>query len=161
MAREHERGVADRLAARELHLVGAQDDRVAAELDDAGLERQPRARRGLLEEQRDAPAASASDERGAALSAAPGRAAACSSSRSSSSPVRKWRGKRGAYVAMRVLTWNLFHGRAVPDAPRELLDEFAAQLAAWAWDVALLQEVPPWWPPAAGPRAQGRAPARR
>jgi endonuclease/exonuclease/phosphatase family metal-dependent hydrolase len=51
---------------------------------------------------------------------------------------------------MRVLTWNLFHGRAVPDAPRSLRDEFAARLAAWEWDVALLQEVPPWWPPALG-----------
>jgi endonuclease/exonuclease/phosphatase family metal-dependent hydrolase len=49
-----------------------------------------------------------------------------------------------------VLTWNLFHGRSVPDAPRSLLSEFAAQLAAWQWDVALLQEVPPWWPPALG-----------
>jgi endonuclease/exonuclease/phosphatase family metal-dependent hydrolase len=51
---------------------------------------------------------------------------------------------------MLVLTWNLFHGRAVPDAPRELLGEFAARLAAWEWDVALLQEVPPWWPPELG-----------
>jgi endonuclease/exonuclease/phosphatase family metal-dependent hydrolase len=51
---------------------------------------------------------------------------------------------------MLVLTWNLFHGRSVPDAPRSLLADFAAQLAAWEWDVALLQEVPPWWPPALG-----------
>ena len=48
---------------------------------------------------------------------------------------------------MRVLTWNLFHGRARPPAGRALLDEFAAALAGWQWDVALLQEVPPWWPP--------------
>jgi endonuclease/exonuclease/phosphatase family metal-dependent hydrolase len=47
-----------------------------------------------------------------------------------------------------VLTWNLYHGRAVPPAGRELLGEFAAALAGWEWDVALLQEVPPWWPPA-------------
>lgn len=47
---------------------------------------------------------------------------------------------------MRVLTWNLFHGRSVPDTPRELLREFADMLAGWGWDVALLQEVPPWWP---------------
>jgi endonuclease/exonuclease/phosphatase family metal-dependent hydrolase len=63
--------------------------------------------------------------------------------------VIKWRGKRRVYVAlavMRVLTWNLFHGRAVPPAGRELLDEFADALAGWEWDVALLQEVPPWWP---------------
>jgi len=51
---------------------------------------------------------------------------------------------------MLVLTWNLFHGRSVPDAPRELLADFAAALAGWEWDVALLQEVPPWWPPALG-----------
>ncbi|MGZ8633649.1 MAG: endonuclease/exonuclease/phosphatase family protein [Solirubrobacteraceae bacterium] len=51
---------------------------------------------------------------------------------------------------MLVLSWNLFHGRSVPDAPRSLLDDFAEQLAAWEWDVALLQEVPPWWPPALG-----------
>jgi endonuclease/exonuclease/phosphatase family metal-dependent hydrolase len=48
---------------------------------------------------------------------------------------------------LRVLVWNLFHGRAVPGAGRELLDEFAARIAGWEWDVALLQEVPPWWPP--------------
>jgi endonuclease/exonuclease/phosphatase family metal-dependent hydrolase len=47
---------------------------------------------------------------------------------------------------MRVLTWNLLHGRAVPPAGRELFDEFAGALADWEWDVALLQEVPPWWP---------------
>jgi endonuclease/exonuclease/phosphatase family metal-dependent hydrolase len=59
---------------------------------------------------------------------------------------------------VRVLTWNLYHGRAVPPAGRSLLHEFAAALARWAWDVALLQEVPPWWPPvlAAAAGAQER-----
>jgi endonuclease/exonuclease/phosphatase family metal-dependent hydrolase len=47
---------------------------------------------------------------------------------------------------MRVLTWNLFHGRSVPETRHALLPEFSAALAGWAWDVALLQEVPPWWP---------------
>ncbi len=46
---------------------------------------------------------------------------------------------------MRVLTWNLFHGRSVPGSGRDLSAEFAARLAGWNWDVALLQEVPPWW----------------
>ena len=55
---------------------------------------------------------------------------------------------------MRILTWNLFHGRAVPDRPGPLLDEFARLLAGWRWDVALLQEVPPWWPAELG-RATG------
>ena len=47
---------------------------------------------------------------------------------------------------MRVLTWNLFHGRSVPPSGHSLLPEFAAALNHWEWDVALLQEVPPWWP---------------
>jgi endonuclease/exonuclease/phosphatase family metal-dependent hydrolase len=51
---------------------------------------------------------------------------------------------------MRVLTWNLFHGRATPPAGRDLRAEFAAALAGWEWDVALLQEVPPWWAPVLG-----------
>ncbi len=49
---------------------------------------------------------------------------------------------------LRVLTWNLFHGRAVPPAGRPLQREFAQALAGWEWDVALLQECPRWWPPA-------------
>lgn len=48
---------------------------------------------------------------------------------------------------MRILTWNLYHGRSVPNSGRSLLNEFAAALDGWEWDVALLQEVPPWWPP--------------
>jgi endonuclease/exonuclease/phosphatase family metal-dependent hydrolase len=48
---------------------------------------------------------------------------------------------------VRVLTWNLFHGRSDPPAGRDLLPDFAERLATWAWDVALLQEVLPWWPP--------------
>jgi endonuclease/exonuclease/phosphatase family metal-dependent hydrolase len=58
---------------------------------------------------------------------------------------------------MLVLTWNLFHGRSVPDAPREQLAEFADRLAAWEWDVALLQEVPPWWPPTLGRASRATA----
>jgi endonuclease/exonuclease/phosphatase family metal-dependent hydrolase len=48
---------------------------------------------------------------------------------------------------MRVLTWNLFHGRSVPETRHALLEEFSDTIARWDWDVALLQEVPPWWPP--------------
>ncbi|MDQ6816906.1 MAG: endonuclease/exonuclease/phosphatase family protein [Actinomycetota bacterium] len=57
-------------------------------------------------------------------------------------------------MGLRVLTWNLMHGRAVPPAARYLEDEFAAALGRWEWDVALLQEVPPWWPEALAPRLQ-------
>jgi endonuclease/exonuclease/phosphatase family metal-dependent hydrolase len=49
-------------------------------------------------------------------------------------------------MPLRVVTWNLFHGRAVPSFDGDLLDAFSARLASWEWDVALLQEVPPWWP---------------
>jgi endonuclease/exonuclease/phosphatase family metal-dependent hydrolase len=49
-------------------------------------------------------------------------------------------------VSLRVLTWNLFHGRAVPPRDEDLFDAFAWRLSSWSWDVALLQEVPPWWP---------------
>src|SRR4029077_8766977 len=51
-------------------------------------------------------------------------------------------------MRLRVLTWNLMHGRSQPGARRDLLPEFTTALAGWDWDVALLQEVPPWWPPA-------------
>jgi endonuclease/exonuclease/phosphatase family metal-dependent hydrolase len=69
---------------------------------------------------------------------------------------------------MRVLSWNLYHGRDFPPDPalftwrsrllgrternathaqvnRSLLDEFAAVLDGLEWDVALLQEAPPRW----------------
>jgi endonuclease/exonuclease/phosphatase family metal-dependent hydrolase len=49
-------------------------------------------------------------------------------------------------LVLNVLTWNVFHGRAVPGAGRDLCAEFTAALAGWEWDVALLQEMPPWWP---------------
>jgi endonuclease/exonuclease/phosphatase family metal-dependent hydrolase len=69
---------------------------------------------------------------------------------------------------MRVLSWNLYHGRDFPPDPalftlrsrllrkternathvqvnRPLLDEFAEVLNALEWDMALLQEAPPRW----------------
>ncbi len=49
---------------------------------------------------------------------------------------------------MRVLSWNLFHGRSLPPTRgRDLAAAFIAKIAAWEWDAALLQEVAPWWPP--------------
>lgn len=48
-----------------------------------------------------------------------------------------------------VLSWNLFHGRdQPPEGPgvnRVLRTEFARTLADERWDVALLQEAPPYW----------------
>jgi endonuclease/exonuclease/phosphatase family metal-dependent hydrolase len=60
-------------------------------------------------------------------------------------------------MELRVLTWNLMHGRAVPAAGRELLGDFHAALARWDWDAALLQEVPPWWPAVLGRRLDASA----
>ena len=74
-------------------------------------------------------------------------------------------------MTLRVLSWNLFHGRDSPPDPelftwrsrllrvsernathaqvnRDLLAEFATVLDTAGWDVALLQEAPPRW---AGP----------
>jgi endonuclease/exonuclease/phosphatase family metal-dependent hydrolase len=71
-------------------------------------------------------------------------------------------------VALRALSWNLFHGRDFPPDPglltwrsrllwtsernathlqvnRDLLSAFATVLSAADWDVALLQECPPRW----------------
>jgi endonuclease/exonuclease/phosphatase family metal-dependent hydrolase len=59
----------------------------------------------------------------------------------------------GSFAPILVLSWNLFHGRAEPAAGRPLLPEFSAALADWSWDVALLQEVPPWWPARLGAAA--------
>ncbi len=70
--------------------------------------------------------------------------------------------------ALRVLTWNLYHGRdRAPErflhtwrsrllgvtergerfaqVNRPLLDRFAGLLDSWGWDLALLQEAPPRW----------------
>lgn len=60
-------------------------------------------------------------------------------------------------MLVRALTWNLMHGRSQPAAGRDLLDEFAEALASWEWDVALLQEVPPWWPAALAARLSSGA----
>jgi endonuclease/exonuclease/phosphatase family metal-dependent hydrolase len=47
---------------------------------------------------------------------------------------------------MLLLSWNLFHGRSEPPSHVALAEQFTAMLAEWRWDVAMLQEVPPWWP---------------
>ncbi|MDA0181834.1 endonuclease/exonuclease/phosphatase family protein [Solirubrobacter phytolaccae] len=38
-----------------------------------------------------------------------------------------------------------------------MLDEFSEALAGWEWDVAILQEVPPWWPAVLGERCGASA----
>jgi len=66
---------------------------------------------------------------------------------------------------MRVLSWNLYHGRDFPpadglaaethvDANRPLKDEFAGWIAEHDWDVAFLQEAPPLWFRALGERSR-------
>jgi endonuclease/exonuclease/phosphatase family metal-dependent hydrolase len=53
-------------------------------------------------------------------------------------------------MRLRVLTWNLMHGRAQPPAHGDQRERFTSALESFEWDVALLQEVPPWWPEALG-----------
>src|ERR1700722_19481334 len=48
--------------------------------------------------------------------------------------------------AVLIITWNLFHGRSLPPSRGSLYQQFAEKLHVWERDVALLQEVPPWWP---------------
>jgi endonuclease/exonuclease/phosphatase family metal-dependent hydrolase len=66
---------------------------------------------------------------------------------------------------MRVLSWNLYHGRDFPpvdglgagthvDVNRPLRAEFAGWVAERDWDVALLQEAPPLWFRALGRRSR-------
>jgi endonuclease/exonuclease/phosphatase family metal-dependent hydrolase len=78
---------------------------------------------------------------------------------------------------MRVLSWNLYHGRDFPPDPalftlrsrllrvternathvqvnRPLRDEFAGWIAEHDWDVALVQETPPLWFRVLGRRAR-------
>lgn len=83
-------------------------------------------------------------------------------------------GRASAAAELRVLTWNIFHGRDFPPTEtlrntlrsrlfrvteddgtyvqvnRRLLGEYAGMIAAADWDACLLQEVPPDW---AGPLA--------
>ena len=55
----------------------------------------------------------------------------------------------GILVRLRVLTWNLMHGRSVGGRGvggrdrfgRDLLGDFGDALAGWEWDVALLQAI--------------------
>src|SRR3981081_4675028 len=129
-----------------------------AKLADAGLERDPRSRRGLVEDQRHrALGQHVAGQRGRfelarALEQRPQfrRAQLCTGDEVA------WQAAECtlAVLSLSVLTWNLKHGRAFPSAGRDLFDEFAAALAGWDWDVALLQEVPPWWPSRLGARLQ-------
>ena len=119
---------------------------MAAELDDPDLERQARARRGLLEEQRDGPPGERVGRARGGLQrerAVEQRTQVVARQLLAGEEVPRQGGHPTGGV--RVLTWNLFHGRAVPDRRGSLLRAFGATLASWEWDVALLQEVPPWW----------------
>src|SRR5215210_6200238 len=113
---------------------------------------------------------SARDNRRSAFSSSARSRSPCCSSAVSSAPVRKC-------FAMRVLSWNLYHGRDFPPDPtlltwrsrllrvsernathvqvnRPLLGEFSGWIAGQDWDVALLQEAPPLWFRKLGARAK-------
>ena len=161
VAREDERGVPDRLAARELEIVRLEHHQPPAELGHPHLERQARSRRGTLEQQRDA----LLDE---GLGAVP---VGLELERAVEGPQLvgrklvpgpgKWRVPLGIVIA--ALTWNLAHGRDFPPDPvladpaladparpergggfiqvnQPLRRQFIAWLALQEWEIALLQE---------------------
>src|SRR4051812_49413124 len=109
----------------------------------ADLERQPRAGRRLVEDQRHA----------AALQRPRREPIALQLDRAVEQPVELLGRKllsgeevtQHPRIVVRAVTWNLFHGRSVPPAPRALLPEFVSVLGSVEWDVALLQEAPPRW----------------
>ena len=78
---------------------------------------------------------------------------------SRAAPARIGGRARPAGGPLRVLTWNLFHGRAGPAAGQSLLGEFAGQSAGWAWPVVPRQRGPALV--AAGPRPASGAEAVR
>ena len=128
----------------------AQHHRVAAELDDAGLERQPRAGRRLLEHaaRRRGPPAPATS---AARPSARRRGRAARAARrdellaGEEMPRQDGQSSRDAGPDLEPLP----RPRACPPRrARPAAPSSRATLAGWEWDVALLQEVPPWWPPA-------------
>ena len=176
-AREHERGVTWRLAARELQLALAQHQRVAAQLVHPRLERDPRARGGLVEHERHA----------LALERARGEPIGLELDRAVDEPLelvgRKLLAGQEMPRQIRVLSWNLYHGRDFPPDPalstwrsrllriternathaqvnRSLLEEFGRVLNGFEWDVALLQEAPPRWFRRARPPHPIERPAR-
>src|SRR5262249_29849147 len=131
IAGEDPAGVRDRLASSQLQFVGAQHDRSRAELRDADLERDPRPRRRLLEDQRDRPAG----ERVAALAPVAAALELLGSVEQSQELVsiellsgqeiaRRELGGRRTHeatdtraVQLTAMTWNVFHGRDWPPEP--------------------------------------------
>ena len=94
--------------------------------------------------------ASTSELYGAAFSSIARSISASSSSPLSSAPVMKWRGKRGVYVGARA-SWRVSPGTSCTAARcrrpgASCSPSSPPRSRGWEWDLALLQEVPPWWP---------------
>ena len=103
--------------------------------------------------------ASARDERGAAFSSGARSSSASSSSRVELRAGEEMARQAGQSRRRRCASSPGTSSTAVraAGAGASCSHEFAAALAGWEWDVALLQEVPPWWPPAL---ARAAAPRR-
>src|SRR5206468_11940325 len=177
---------AGRLTPGELQLFASQNHRRRSELRDADLERRACPGRRPREQDRDAlPQERLGAVRGARLEIASafdqGEQLLALKLRSGDEGARLAHG--GILVALlelRVLSWNVFHGRDHPPDPtlytwrsrlfgtrergavyaqvnRSLLDEFASTIAGAEWSVCLLQEMPPAWAPAIAKRAESEA----
>src|SRR3954447_25343567 len=116
---------------------------------------------GLLKISATVRPSSARDECGAAFSEAARCSRRPSRSASSSAPVRKCdagidveplpRSQPATCTALvvsrvRKRAGGLGRGGRAAQGGAPVFPEFASALAGWEWDVALLQEVPPWWP---------------
>lgn len=133
---------------------------MATEFGDPGLKRHAGPRRGPLEDQSHA---AAGQHRGTVGS---GLELGCAGEQRgqlgwcqfSAGEEMAGQAEQSTYARLvRVLTWNLLHGRSVPPSGRDLCGEFSELIASWPWDVALLQEVPPWWPGRLAERADAEA----
>jgi endonuclease/exonuclease/phosphatase family metal-dependent hydrolase len=194
VSRQDARGVADRLPSTKLELIGAQRQGLGAELGGRHLKRDPGPGGWPLEQKRHrshredigTKSLAASplqlqrpfEERfellGAQLLAGqemtwrtPTQAGDSTAGWAGNASRRAW-SDTAETVQLRVLTWNLYHGRDFPPDPalltrrsrllrlsergathvqvnRDLFGEFATVLGRADWDIALLQECPPRW----------------
>src|SRR5947209_8170304 len=101
---------------------------MATQLDDPGFKRHPRPRGGPLEDQRHGPTRERRRAigRGLELKRPIEQLTQLGASELGPGEEVARQAEQSTYARpVRVLTWNLFHGRAVPPAGRELFEEFA------------------------------------
>jgi endonuclease/exonuclease/phosphatase family metal-dependent hydrolase len=166
VARQHQGGVPRRLSPRELELVLPEHHGMASELVHGDLEGDPSPGRGPLEEKRHALPVERAGGGAVPLQLEGTLHEAADLLARKLLSGKEMPDHRG--IVVRVLSWNLFHGRDFPPDPslhswrsrllrteerdathvqvnRSLRREYGDWLAARSWEIALLQEAPPRW----------------